>query len=108
MRGQARYSTVEAVVGMDPATNEEVEMARYTVRFVNHGYSMGETFESAADAIVAGKRAHFDFAVERDGVTVAGWDAIGGLRWYFETERAFASVSAAETAKLAVEKEARS
>lgn len=67
----------------------------YSVRFVNHhNHSIGG-FNTVEEAVSYGKRAHFDFAVDRHhgafpspSVLVCAWDAIGGLRWYDDDERA--------------------
>lgn len=60
---------------------------RFSVRFVNHGYSADETFESVTQAIAFAKRTGFDAAIEVDGRLVAAWDVIGGTKFYTEEAR---------------------
>lgn len=59
-------------------------MARYTLRSLNVVSSIdGKTFDKVGPAIECGKRAGFEFAIDREGVgTVCSWSPIGGLKVY--------------------------
>lgn len=60
---------------MNKATNKT-----HTLRFLNHGYCREHA--SLDEAITAGKRAGFEFAIEVDGDVVCAWSVFGGMRWY--------------------------
>lgn len=71
--------SAETMVEIEDVVLESAEAFR--VRFLNVPTILDETFASIDDAIAAGARRGFEFAVDdAEGNVVASWSPIGGAR----------------------------
>ncbi len=59
--------------------------AMYQVNLINFGYALNDRFATFNEAVAAGKKAGFEFAVQIvGGNAIAGWSPITGLRMVSE------------------------
>ena len=54
----------------------------YRVYFINFDYYADATFSTMEEALQRARKAGFDSRIEKDGIMVASWSILGGLREY--------------------------